>query len=180
VSAKDASSHQQQAKNLSDSVASFLEAFCAWKCTHGVGWHLLRPVLRLLLWLIPEHVFSPEPTAQAPAIEQADPAPPQGSGRRSQASDAHVDCRWREAFGVSFTLDVASVSQWCPAVNTYYRSYTVTALCCGSDLHSQGLIFDTPHCTLLASCFMLMSHAARTLGCVLQRYESQGSRHALE
>jgi hypothetical protein len=63
-------------------------------------WVLLRPVLRLCLWLLPEHVH-----ASAPQAVQQDGSP---ASERSSGGTVSVD--WRPKFALPFVTGVATVS----------------------------------------------------------------------
>jgi hypothetical protein len=112
---QEAAARKEQAKQLAGDVASLLESYCVCHFEDESGWELLRPLLRLLLWLLPEHLPLSEPAAQTLATEQQNEAAAQSGrhtgGRHSQPKPAAVDCGWRDVLGRSFVLEVATVSQ---------------------------------------------------------------------
>jgi hypothetical protein len=63
-------------------------------------WVLLRPVLRLCLWLLPEHVHASAPQA----VQQG------GSPTAEGSSGGTISVDWRPKFAVLFVTSVATVS----------------------------------------------------------------------
>jgi hypothetical protein len=73
------------------------------------SWLMLRPVLRLLLWLVPEH--APEPSkAPAAARPQSDSSGSaiQGRGKHNKASTSTSE-DWRCSLSLAYIKDIATV-----------------------------------------------------------------------
>jgi hypothetical protein len=89
--------------------------------SHAAMWPLLRPALRLLLWLLPEHVPVAEPQAQpvstgsqlpehgTPPVAQT--AGTSKQGKHKKKADPIADVNWRQGLGPAFVQDVATVSE---------------------------------------------------------------------
>jgi hypothetical protein len=79
-------------------------------------WVVLRPVLRLLLWLVPEHVPSTETMkslARQPVMQQAGSTRTQQARRHLQEDAAALPPAedWRSALAAAYTAAVATVSR---------------------------------------------------------------------
>jgi hypothetical protein len=81
---------------------------CQW-LPADMSWLVLRPVLRLLLWLVPEH--APEPS-KAPAAAQAQSnlsgSATQGHGKHNKAS-ACLSEDWRSSLVLAYIRDIVTV-----------------------------------------------------------------------
>jgi hypothetical protein len=86
-------------------------------------WVLLRPVLRLCLWLLPEHIHASAPQAVQQAASFAE-----GSSRDTTSVD------WRQDFALSFVRSVATVSDRAPPGFVYAKQATPILQCLNSCL----------------------------------------------
>jgi hypothetical protein len=89
----------QQAKQLSSDAASLISFH-----KPMMDWDIVRPVLRLLLWLLPAHI----PARSLPEPAQQDMTAT-GEGSLSQACAGSTDNE-RQALALSFVQSVATVS----------------------------------------------------------------------
>jgi hypothetical protein len=95
---------REQSKQLSTDAATILELFREWAdLPADTSWVLLRPVLRLLLWLLPEHLQVVTEADRAPELSVAASS---GFAKGKQC----LDGRWKNSFVSSFAADVATVS----------------------------------------------------------------------
>jgi hypothetical protein len=97
--------HQEQARQLSADASTLLQSLGNTQdITAGSAWPLLRPLLRLLLWLLPEHV--PLPLTDA-AMSQSQPSET-GQSRHSTAAPTAVG-QWRQEVASSYVQAVVTV-----------------------------------------------------------------------
>jgi hypothetical protein len=108
ISFQAAQKKQEEAKHLVADAAALLETLCSTKPSLEATECVLRPVLRLLLWLIPEHIPMPVPTQAASQPESAALQQRAGSGRQDKSERA--EAAWKEELEVAFVQDVATVS----------------------------------------------------------------------
>jgi hypothetical protein len=98
-SVQAAPTSQVVARQLLADAVSTLEHLCTGRegkiVSEDAGWLLSRPLLRLLLWLLPVHVSAETPTQ---------PTEPEPKSAASPSAD------WKQGFGVSYVRDVATVS----------------------------------------------------------------------
>jgi hypothetical protein len=95
----------ERARQLSASCVSLLEFLSAGRCAYSpdFAWLVLRPVMRLLLWLIPGC------STQAPQPQPVSSAAPRGKGhKQSQAS--HVPSDWQGRLPLMYVSATVTVS----------------------------------------------------------------------
>jgi hypothetical protein len=98
---------QEKAKQMAGDAAVVLDILCKLHdYPHHEVWKLLRAILRVLLWLIPEHVPLTKGTQAAKGITSVSLGDsPSTSGAGPAAED------WRHAYALTFAADVATVSK---------------------------------------------------------------------
>jgi hypothetical protein len=89
------------------------------------SWLVLRPVLRLLLWLVPEHAPEPSKTSAA-ARPQSDSSAMQGHQKHSTAWTP-ISEDWRCTLVLAYIRDIATVGDskciWCASRLHWSMSY---------------------------------------------------------
>jgi hypothetical protein len=105
----------EQAKQLSASCVSVLESLVVRKAHPDTSWLVLRTVLRVLLWLLPEHL--PDDKHQAAGADGAAVQPVSTSRtwgkdtKRAPKKGAQAPTQdWQEGIGSSYVTAVATVS----------------------------------------------------------------------
>jgi hypothetical protein len=104
---------QEQAKQLAGDCATVLESLCTFdSISADKAWLVLRPVLRVLLWLVPEHVplhtsLLEDPAAAARLSSQRSTKAEKRGGQAKAGTVAPAD--WKASFPTSFVQDVATV-----------------------------------------------------------------------
>jgi hypothetical protein len=110
-----AQASQALARQLSADAVSTLDHLCSGRegkvVSEDAGWLLSRPLLRLLLWLLPVHVPAETP-AQPPEPESA----------------AGLSTDWKQGFAASYVRDVATVSLVCLQRRRWYQHLFITIL----------------------------------------------------
>jgi hypothetical protein len=108
-SAAEAKKSIDKAKYLSIEATSLLRPFLK---TQGMSeetrWRLLRPVMRLLLWLIPEHL--PTPWTVSAAAVTVQPAGQGTAAGRQNTAATEADEGWRQVTAITFACEVTTVS----------------------------------------------------------------------
>jgi hypothetical protein len=105
-----AQKRQEEARQLSAGAATVLEAVCSARhVSEDTTWQLLRPIFRLLLWLIPEHVpmSGVTPATLLPGSVSPEHRPAAAQQGRSNNSATQAD--WRQGFEIAYARDVATV-----------------------------------------------------------------------
>jgi hypothetical protein len=108
-SAAEANASIEKAKQLSMDITSVLYSFTNTQAVFAdIRWHLLRPVMRLLLWLVPEHLPTPVTVSASTVTVQ----PPVRGTAADEQSTAPTQCDegWREEAAITFAREVATVS----------------------------------------------------------------------
>jgi hypothetical protein len=101
---------RQEAKQLSAGAATILELLRHWdSLPPDMSWLLVRPIVRLLLWLLPEHLPSVSEPGRAAELRP----PAMSATATDQCKLSHGAASggsWKHSFGAAFTADVATVS----------------------------------------------------------------------
>jgi hypothetical protein len=101
-----------QARQWFGHIAGIAEILGSQQCQRlpaDMSWLVLRPVLRLLLWLVPEH--APEPSQASAAAQPQSDSPgssTQRHGKHNRAS-ASMSEDWRSSLVLGYIRDVATV-----------------------------------------------------------------------
>jgi hypothetical protein len=132
--------HRERARQLSASASSLLQSLHSTQdLPDNVSWSILQPALRLLLWLLPQHLPSadsstelqpstliqaaaaagepfgqqatPSAAPQNPSRQAASLPPPKGTAAAQEPQGACVDldAGWRQTSARLFAQDVATV-----------------------------------------------------------------------
>jgi hypothetical protein len=113
TSLSDAKKLREDCKQLSQDVARFLSMLKSEAIPNAAMWPFLRPVLRLLLWLLPEHVplgAAQSMSSQAlPAEHTSSESQTVGTSQAGHKSGTSADVDWRQGFGQDFVKDIATV-----------------------------------------------------------------------
>jgi hypothetical protein len=110
-SASEAKKSIEKAKQLSADAGSFLIALTRFEdMDEEIQWPLLRPVMRLLLWLIPEHLPVPVTVKALTVQPPGQGTAAGGRGRQNTSLLKQPDGGWREEATTTFAREVATVS----------------------------------------------------------------------
>jgi hypothetical protein len=81
------------------------------------GWVILRPLLRLAFWLVPEHIPAGLQLQEGPVAAQGNTAGRQKAAGREHSHNQQVmgvPATWRHELAESFLKEVVTVSQAAP------------------------------------------------------------------
>jgi hypothetical protein len=104
----------EKAKQLSTDAASILSILKnSTSLSEETEWLMSRPLLRLLLWLVPEHILLPESppgAASAAHVLPAEHGTIAANGGKQKEARARPDEDWKQGAAISFAHDVTTVS----------------------------------------------------------------------
>jgi hypothetical protein len=110
----EATSNLEQARQLTAGCVSVLESLAVRKAYPDTSWLVLRTVIRVLLWLLPEHLPIDELQAAGADGAAVQLESTSGTGgkdtKRAQKRGAHAQTQWQGSIGSSYVKAVATVS----------------------------------------------------------------------
>jgi hypothetical protein len=148
ASRRDAQGIVDSARTLTDNCVSLFRTLISKQpLDPELVWVVLRPVLRLLLWLVPEHVPSSETLealARQPAMQQAASTRTQqvsGPQQRNAPAVPHPE-DWRSALATAYLAAVATVSvRWLHARQVHEVPVMQPPACSGC-CHASSISYE--------------------------------------